>query len=90
MKRGLLLCILHSNWCLNGRVRVVALDDEVLVGIVEDGRRAAQQAQLRIGAWLARQLKLHLLAVISVDVTVSAGPDEVADLEVALLRQHVS
>ena len=41
------------------------------------------------GNGVARELGVDLLQVIEVEVAVAAGPDEVADVEVALLRHHV-
>jgi hypothetical protein len=38
---------------------------------------------------LAGELLVDLLEVVQVEVAVAAGPDEVADVEVALLREHV-
>ena len=46
--------------------------------------------QARRGKRCAGQLQFHLLMVIAVDVAIAACPDEVADLQVALLRHHVS
>src|SRR5262245_1392703 len=68
---------------------LVADDPEVLEGVVEDRRGPTVQRQRRKRERVARELRLHLLAVVVVDVAVAARPDEVADLEVALLREHV-
>ena len=67
----------------------VVVDDEVLVLVVEDRRRPARELEHRVGEGRARQLQLDLLGVVAVDVAIAAGPDEIADVEVALLRQHV-
>jgi hypothetical protein len=62
---------------------------EVLVGVVEDRRRPPPDVQHRVGVGRARELRLHLLGVVAVDVAVATRPDELAGLQVALLRQHV-
>ena len=54
-----------------------------------DRRRPPRDLQRRIRPRLARELQLDLLGMVAVDMAVAAGPDEVADAEVALLRQHV-
>ena len=59
---------------------------EVLVRVVEDRRRPALDVQQRVGMRRARQLQFDLLGVVAVDVAVAAGPDEVADLEVAPIK----
>lgn len=62
---------------------------EVFVLVVEDGCGLALDVQRRIGEGLARQLGLHLLEVVVVDMAVAAGPDEVAHFQAALLGQHM-
>ena len=49
----------------------------------------AAGSSVGIGVRVAAELRLDLLAVVVVDVAVAAGPDQVADVEVALLREHV-
>lgn len=77
------------NLALDGRVRVVADDLEVLDLVVEDGLRLTLDDQLRQGSRFTRQLHLNLLEVVAVDVRVSTCPDEVPDLQVTLLGHHV-
>src|SRR5712691_4118054 len=62
---------------------------EVLVLISENARRAAADQQLRQRERRARQLQVRLLQMIQVQVAVAAGPDELAGLEIALLREQV-
>ena len=38
----------------------------------------------------ARQLLVHLLEMVAIQMAIAARPDEVAHFEIALLRQHVS
>src|SRR4051812_44068577 len=70
------------------RMVLVADDGDVVVGVVEQGVGVAQ-----LEAWEVigrpRQLRAHLLDVVVVDVTVAAGPDELAHLEPDLLSDHV-
>ncbi len=54
---------------------------------IEAGRRRSWSDGY--GNGVALELRLDLLAVVVVDVAVAARPDQVADLEVALLREHV-
>ena len=83
-------------WCrsdrhltLDARVRVVADHLEVLDRVVEDALRLARDLQLRQRPRLSRQLQLDLLEVVRVDVHVTTRPDELADLQIALLCDHV-
>src|ERR1700694_1282283 len=62
---------------------------EVLVLITENARRAAADRELRQRERRARQLQVRLLEMIQVQVAVAAGPDELAGLEIALLREQV-
>ena len=79
----------NSDWRFDRGVAVVPLDLEIFVFIIEDGSGAAQDAQRGISEWCAAQLQRNLLVVVAVDVTVTAGPDEVAHVQVALLRHQV-
>ena len=62
---------------------------EVFKLVVEDRFGAAINVQRGRGEGRSRQLQLHLLVVVAVNVAVAAGPNEVAYLEIALLRHHV-
>src|SRR5438477_12554016 len=62
---------------------------EVLVLVGENARRAAADPQLRQRERRARELQVRLLEMIQVQVAVAAGPDELAGLEIALLREQV-
>ena len=62
---------------------------EVLEDVVEERLGPASQVEPRIRVWAALEESLHLLPVVVVDVAVSARPDELADLQVALLREQV-
>lgn len=71
------------------RPGIVAFDYEVFELVVEDGCGLATNHQLRIGARRARKLHFDLLEVVFVDVAVAACPDEVADVQITLLSNHV-
>src|SRR5205085_9589280 len=62
---------------------------EVAEVVLEDRRWPAPEHEPRKRVRVALELRLDLLAVVVVDVAVATGPDEIADLEVALLREHV-
>src|SRR2546429_4430047 len=62
---------------------------EVLVLVGENARRAAADHQLRQRERRARELQVRLLEMIQVQVAVAAGPDELAGLQIALLREQV-
>ncbi len=69
-------------------MRIVA-HFEVLETVVKEAVRAAQDVQRGVGVGSARELQFHLLEVVAVDVAVAACPDEVAHVQIALLRHHV-
>src|SRR5262245_31116393 len=68
---------------------LVARNFEILKAVIEDGFRLAFDHKLWRRKRLAAQLQLHLFKVVQVDVTISARPDELADIQVALLSDHV-
>ena len=68
---------------------VVAAYLKIFKCIAEDIGGLAPDVQLWVGARLARQLQLHLLVMVAVNVAVSARPDELPHLQIALLRHHV-
>ena len=62
---------------------------EVFKLVVEDGVGFAFDVECWIGERLTAQLQGHLFMVVAVNVAIAAGPDEVAHIQVALLRNHV-
>src|SRR5688572_9430563 len=70
----------------DGCVRGVTDDLEVLEAVVEDRIRLAVDHQRGQRARLAGELQLRLLQVVVVQVHVAADPHELADGQVALLR----
>ena len=70
----------------DGRVRVIALDGEILDSIFVDARRMAEQAHRRWGSRASFELGLGLRQMIEVDVNIAAYPDQVTDLQSGLLR----
>src|SRR3954468_1975066 len=72
----------------DGRMRLVALDSEILQPVVEDRGRAARQRQAGPGSRLPPELRRDEVAMVLVKVHVSPEPDERSRLEIALLRQH--
>lgn len=73
---------------LDARVVLIALQFEVLEGVVEDALRLTHDLQCRHIVRLTRQLLLHLLEVVHVDVRVTTRPDELAGLQTALMGHH--
>ncbi len=62
---------------------------EVFVFVIKDGSGASLDVQGGVRKRFAAELQRHLFAVVAVNVAVTAGPDEVAYIQVALLRHHV-
>lgn len=87
---GLPRLLLYRDVALDGRVRVVVRDHDVFVCVVEDRIWLTVEADRRQWSHFARQLLVNLLQVVEVDVRVATYPDELADLQVALLCNHVS
>ena len=68
-------------------MRVIALDREILDSIIIDGRGAFEnKARKRPG--LPGQLKPGLIEMIEIEMNVPADPDELAEFQIALLRDH--
>lgn len=70
-------------------MRVVVDDLEVLEPVLVDRSGLPVDAKLRKRSRVARQLQLHLLDVVVVDVNVAAVPGERSHLQPDLLRNHV-
>ena len=70
-------------------MRIVASDDKIVVLVVKETFRATFEVKLRQRFRIALQQRLDLFGVVGVDVDVTACPNELADLQVTLLRQHV-
>src|SRR5690606_41866820 len=75
---------------LDMRMMLVVQDLEIFELVIEPRRRATPDVQPGVGVGFARQLQLHLLEMIAIDMAIAAGPDEIADIESALLSDHVS
>ena len=71
------------------RLRLVIVQDEVFVFVLVDPRGRAQDFEAGQRAGLAGQLQACLVEMVGVKVAIAAGPDELADLQPALLREHV-
>src|SRR5690606_14195187 len=67
----------------------VADNLEVLEAITEDVFRLAMDLQCRQRQRLATQLQLRLLQMITVEMSVAPGPDEVAHFKITLLGDPV-
>src|ERR1700677_4100871 len=73
----------------DGRMILVVHELEVLESVVEQGCGPAPDVESRRRQRSARELQLRLLEMIDIEMAVAARPDELAGLEVALLREHV-
>src|SRR5688572_31311456 len=71
----------YRDRCLDGGVRVVTSELEVLEPVFEDRRRAAPHDQSRRRQRRPAELQARLLEVVGIQVAVAAGPDELPDLE---------
>ncbi len=70
-------------------MELIAHQLEVLVLVIEDGGRLAVDLQFAQLIGVARQLLLDLVKMIQVDVRISNRVDQFANLQVALLSDHV-
>lgn len=70
-------------------MRIVTFNLEVFKTVVENRRRFAFDDQLRQRTRFAAQLQVGLLKMVAVQMGVAAGPDEITDLQIALLRHHM-
>src|SRR4051812_27176369 len=71
------------------RLRIIAVQGEVLVFVAIDPRSTTQDLQPWKRPGRARQLGARLLEMVQVEVAIAAGPDELARLQPALLREQV-
>lgn len=72
----------------DGRVVLIALDHDVLVRVAIDGIGLTGEPQHRVRVRCARQLLCYLLDVVVIDVHVATRPDEVAQFQATLVRDH--
>ena len=62
---------------------------EIIEHVIEQARRPATDHELRQRQGRARQLQIGLLEVVRLKVAIATGPNEVANLQIDLLRHHV-
>src|SRR5260221_4209075 len=79
----------NGNWCSDRSVALIILNLEIVKHVVEQAGRLAPDIQGRQGIRSARELQLRLLEVVKVQMTVTPRPDEFAQLQVALVGDHV-
>src|SRR5580700_7428035 len=80
---------LHRHRRLDGRVMLVVHELKVLVLVIENARRAVIDHEPGQRQWRAAELLVRLLQMVEVQVAVTAGPDELARLQIALLREQM-
>src|SRR5690606_2271177 len=71
------------------RMRLVPHDVEILEPILEYRPRPPPYRKPRQPQRLAPELQIRLLEMVQIKVAIPPGPDELARLEIALLRHHV-
>src|SRR5512144_3086816 len=64
-------------------------DREIVEAVAEQILRLAPDLEPRERQRLPGELRANLLEMVEIEVTVATRPDEFADAEVALLRDHV-
>lgn len=70
-------------------MRLIIDDLEIFVLVVKDRGWFAFENKLRQRVWRTAELQFHLLKMVRVNVAIAACPDEFADIQFALLRDHV-
>src|SRR6185295_5339800 len=78
-----------GNGRLDRRVVLVVHELKIIERVVENAGRTAHEVELRQRERYARQLLVYLLQMVRIEMAIATGPHEVADLEIALLREHV-
>jgi len=86
---GFLRLLLDRDRGADGLVVLVVHDFEVLELEVIDRLLVAVDHQRRVRERLVVELLPHLLDVVRVDVAIATSPDELADLQVRDLGDHV-
>ena len=81
-------CRLNSDRSLDGRMRVVAAQGEVLEAEIVDVRDGGIQRHRRQGTGFAADLLASLIEMIRIQVKVAKSVNKVADLEPANLGDH--
>ncbi len=80
---------LHRDWRFDSGVRFIAHDFKVFVLVVKNRIGFAFDVQFGIRHRCTAQLQCHLLGVVAVNVAIATGPNEIAHIQIALLRHHV-
>src|SRR5205085_6991251 len=70
------------------RMRIIAVQDEVVILEVEDTNNVRIEMHSRQGLWITFQLQVNLLDMIVIDMNVSAVPDQFSRLQVRYLSDH--
>jgi hypothetical protein len=71
-------------------VALIVQDFKVFVFVFKDGCGLSLDVQGGVCKWRSAELKRNLFFVIAVNVAITTGPNEIANLQIALLRHHVS
>lgn len=81
--------VLNGYLRANRRMRVVGGKTQIFEAIVEKRVRAPFENQRRQRPRVARQLQFRLLQMVVIQMAVTARPDKIARIQVALMRDHV-
>ncbi len=79
---------LHGHWRLDGWMRIVIFQGEVLKLESEQVFHIGVNAHMRQCTWRTRQLLFDLLHMVAVNMRVAQGMHKVTQLQVANLRHH--
>src|SRR6476620_9301880 len=79
---------LDGNQELNGRMRVVIANLEILETIFKNGRRAALEEEGGERSGLAAQLLSNTVDLVEINMAVAARTNAISRFEIALLADH--
>ena len=79
---------LDGDGCLDGGMRLVVVETEMLEAEIVDVRHRGINPHLRQRARLAAQLQFGLFKMVLIEMKVAEGVDEIARFVAAYLRDH--
>lgn len=88
-KTHLITKILYTHFALDGRPWVVMLNGEILVGEIKEVFDIRIEFHHGQGARCTRELQLHLLQVVEIQMGVAGGMDKLARLQARDLCHHL-
>ena len=88
-KTHLITKILYTHFALDGRPWVVMLNGEILVGEIKEVFDIRIELHHGQGSRCTRELQLHLLQVVEIQMGVAGGMDKLARLQARDLCHHL-